>query len=71
MRRREDLKEQWARGDFTYPTGEATTLANAKAIAECQVYADVFEIDYLAVIGEMSDESGARTPDDAGDDDGE
>jgi hypothetical protein len=64
------LQEQWVSGDFTYPTGEATTLANAKAIAECQVYRDVLEIDHLTILGELSDEQSGRQPsDDEGDDD--
>lgn len=56
------LKEQWAEGAFTHATTEAAVLANNHAVAQCQVYRDVLEIDHLTILGELSDEQSSREP---------
>jgi hypothetical protein len=54
--RREAFKESWARGDFTYLEQYATAIGNAKAIGSCDTYQEILDIDYPAIIGELSDE---------------
>jgi hypothetical protein len=71
--RREEFKESWARGDFTYLEQYATAIGNAKAIGACDTYQEVLDVDYAAIIGELSDEhsTGSEPGDDVENDEHE
>jgi hypothetical protein len=67
--RREQYKESWASGDFTHLEQYATAIANAKAIGGCTTYQEVLDIDYPAILGELSDEHSVGIEPDADEED--
>ena len=51
--RRRALHQRWEQGEFTYPTGEATSLANARAIGQLEEICWFLELDVDILKGEL------------------
>lgn len=56
QRRKEQLKEQWASGQFTDLSQYGTAILNAKAIGRCEEISWFADLDYETFLGECSDE---------------
>lgn len=48
---REEIKELWAKGNFTSPDMETGALANAKEIGRCQAWEDILELTGNELVG--------------------
>ena len=55
-RRQDDLKEQWAAGQFTDQGQFGTAILNAKAIGNCEAYEKIEQLDFEEFIEELSDD---------------
>ena len=55
-RRQEELKEQWAAGQFTDQGQYATAILNAKAIGNCEAYEKIEVLDLETLLEDLSDE---------------
>lgn len=49
------LKERWAAGEFTDMSQFGTAIQNAKAIGNCEALELVEKLEYLQIVGDMSD----------------
>ena len=62
LKRREDLKEQWAEGAFTHPEDAGNDLAQGRAIGGAQLLADLLQLDAETVTKELSDDEDDGKP---------
>ena len=54
-RRQEELKEQWAAGQFTDQGQYATAILNAKAIGNCEAYERIERLELVELNEEQED----------------
>jgi len=54
-RRQEELKEQWAAGQFTDMGQFGTAILNAKAIGNCEAYERVEQLELIELNEEQED----------------
>lgn len=52
----EEVKEQWANGEFLDASQFATAIGGARAIGRCDAFRLMLELDHAAIIGELTDE---------------
>ncbi len=55
QKQRQELKDAWERGVFTVPDVVDSQI-NAKAIGKCEVYLEVSELTYEALIEALYDD---------------
>jgi hypothetical protein len=56
MKRREDLKEEWANGNFTAETEHGTKYLDAAALGAVKAIGGFLDLDEVTLNGEMSNE---------------
>jgi len=54
--KQQELKEQWADGDYTGQQHFETALLNAAAIGRCKTLKELEELEFEQLVGDMKDE---------------